>query len=151
MNQPNYDPDVVYIVVNKKIATRMYVENKGQNPKNQSDKYLNPPSGSVITSELSKDGHRDFHLIPQYAESGTVSPTLFKIAYQNKNCKLTEEDIITFTFEQCFNYFNWTGAVRVPGCLQNADKLSKLISEHIQRDGPVNQNNEGLQKQVYFL
>lgn len=26
---------------------------------------------------------------------------------------------------------NWQGAVRVPGCLMYANKLSKLIGEHI--------------------
>jgi len=36
------------------------------------------------------------------------------------------------TYEQCFNYYNWQGAVRVPSVMQNADKLCKLVGEHIQ-------------------
>ena len=38
---------------------------------------------------------------------------------------------MNFTYEQCFNYYNWEGAVRVPACLQCADKLSKLFGEYI--------------------
>jgi aubergine-like protein len=38
---------------------------------------------------------------------------------------------MSFTYEQCFNYYNWEGAVRVPACLQCADKLAKLAGEHI--------------------
>ncbi len=38
---------------------------------------------------------------------------------------------MTFTYEQCFNYYNWEGAVRVPSALQYANKLAKLCSEHL--------------------
>jgi aubergine-like protein len=38
------------------------------------------------------------------------------------------EALISFTFDQCFNYYNWEGAVKVPACVQCATKLSKLIT-----------------------
>ena len=44
--------------------------------------------------------------------------------------------IAQMTYEQCYNYYNWTGAVRTPAILQYTRKLSKLAGEHIQR--PVN-------------
>jgi aubergine-like protein len=36
-----------------------------------------------------------------------------------------------FTYEQTFNYYNWQGAVKVPACMQCADKLAKLVGESI--------------------
>ena len=47
---------------------------------------------------------------------------------------MPQEDLAQFTYEQCFNYYNWTGAVKVPACLQNANKVAKLIGESIQAD-----------------
>lgn len=77
---------------------------------------------------------------------GTCTPTLYTIAYTN--ALIPQEALIEFTFEQCFNYFNWQGAVRVPGCLQYADKLSKLVGEHIQEDIVADAE---LQKKYHFL
>lgn len=68
----------------------------------------------------------DFYLVPQYVTQGTCTPTHFQIAYDS-TLKIPQESIAEFTFEQCFNYYNWPGAVRVPACLQAADKLSKLV------------------------
>jgi aubergine-like protein len=44
---------------------------------------------------------------------------------------MPKEAIAELTYEQCFNYPNWTGAVRVPGVLQSANKISTLFSEHM--------------------
>ena len=39
--------------------------------------------------------------------------------------------IAQFTYEQCYNYYNWDGVVRLPAVLQYAHKLSKLTGEHV--------------------
>ncbi len=61
----------------------------------------------------------------QKVTQGTCTPTQYIIIY--KNFDLNLQDLIEFTYSQCFNYYNWTGAVRVPACLQCADKLAKLV------------------------
>lgn len=38
------------------------------------------------------------------------------------------------TYYQCFNYFNWNGAVRVPACVMYAKKLAFLVGETFQSD-----------------
>jgi len=48
--------------------------------------------------------------------------------------KMPQESLSQFTYEQCFNYYNWTGAVKVPAALQCANKVAKLVGESIQSD-----------------
>ena len=66
----------------------------------------------------------------QRVTEGTCTPTHF-LAVHNSS-KMPQESIAQFTYEQCLNYYNWTGAVKVPAALQCANKLAKLVGEHIQ-------------------
>ena len=87
----------------------------------------------------------DFHLVPQMVTQGTCTPTQYQVAFNSS--EMPVQALAEFTFEQCFNYFNWQGAVRVPGCMQAADKLSKLIGEHVKQDVEAGD----LQKKAYYL
>lgn len=51
-------------------------------------------------------------------------PTELTFHYHNPR-RTPAEAFIELTYEQCFNYYNWKGAVKMPACLQNADKLAK--------------------------
>ena len=47
------------------------------------------------------------------------------------NVNLPLQAIAQFTYEQCFNYYNWDGVVKLPAVLQYAHKLAKIAGEHI--------------------
>lgn len=87
----------------------------------------NPTAGSFITPDIKSSA--TFDLTSQHVREGTSTPTKYKVLYDRSN--IPQEALITFTFEQCFNYYNWAGAVRVPGALQYANKLGKFVSEYI--------------------
>jgi hypothetical protein len=74
----------------------------------------------------------DFHLISQHVENadGTATPTQYRIVYRNR-FELSEAALAQFTYEQCHNYYNWAGSVRIPAVLQCAVKLSKLVGEKV--------------------
>jgi len=114
----------VYIIVNKRINARFFSYQREESPK-FSPSFDNPESGTVIFEELSCDNSYDFHLVAQKVTQGTCNPTHYRIAFDSS--KIPQEAIAQFTYEQCFNYYNWMGAVRVPSCLQNADKLARLF------------------------
>jgi len=101
--------------------------------KDQGPKFIpnlsNPDSGSVVVEELSVGNLMDFHLAAQKVTQGTCTPTQYITIY--KNFEFEIENLAEFTYGQCFSYYNWTGAVRVPACLQCADKLAKLVGEAI--------------------
>jgi aubergine-like protein len=138
MNKPNYNPGVALILCNKKINQRIFMEN-GKNF------YMNPNSGTVVGKDLEKSELFEFYLTAQYVNQGTCTPAQFTIVYNTT--KLSEDAFWSITYEQCFNYMNWQGAVRVPGCLMYANKLSKLIGEHI-REKP---NDKLLCQSLYCL
>jgi hypothetical protein len=58
---------------------------------------------------------------------GRCSPVCYRIGYENWEHELGL--LAELTYNQCYAYFNWPGAVRVPAVLQNANKLVKQYSE----------------------
>ena len=69
----NYKPGFAFVVVQKRINTRILsVVRKG----NRSD-YANPPPGTVVDHTVTRHRYKDFFLVPQAVNQGTVSPTHF--------------------------------------------------------------------------
>lgn len=95
---------------------------------------INPSSGTLINSKV-VGNHYDFYMVSQQCNRGTVKPVHYQVLYSDSSI---EEGILQeFIYGQCFNYMNWSGPVRVPGVLQYARKLSKLITEHLHEHIPM--------------
>ena len=141
---PNYEPRVVYLLVNKRTNSRIY-EKEG-NGKNSS--YINPSPGSIMFEQLSQEGTKEFHLASVSVREGRCSPVSFKVGYENYNSQL--DSIAELTYNQCYSYFNWSGAVRVPATLQYANKLSKQYSD-IGDELITEQKNSDLKTKPFFL
>ena len=76
--QPDYNPVIVYLLVNKKPKSRVFEgEGKGKN-----FSYSNPEPGSIIFDDLSQ-GFKEFHLASVVVREGTCTPVSFKIGYEN--------------------------------------------------------------------
>ena len=142
--KPNYKPVIVYILVNKKPNSRIFEGQKqGKNLA-----FQNPEPGSIIFEELS-EGYKEFHLASASVREGTCTPVSFKIAYEtHENFPL--EAIADLTYNQTYGYFNWTGSVRVPAPLQNANKLAKLYSE-IGDELKTEAKNSDLKSKLFYL
>lgn len=65
----------------------------------------NPDPGSVIIEDMSIDNAFDFHLVAQKVNQGTATPTHYIVGYDSSN--IPQEDLVRFTYEQCYNYYNW--------------------------------------------
>jgi aubergine-like protein len=136
----------MYITVNKKINTRIFDTNEAFGSQGKFlPKVFNPSSGTIVLDELSIDKAFDFHLAAQKVTQGTCTPTHYIVVYNDSN--IPQESLVQFTYEQCFNYYNWQGAVKVPACLQCADKLAKLVGESIKS----NVTEGDVTKSFYFL
>ena len=139
MKIPNYSPGVAFILVNRKINQRLFSAG-GKN-----GEVRNPVSGTVVGGEISSSGRFDFFLVPQFVNQGTATPTSFNVIYNTTN--LSEDAFFFLTNEQCYNYYNWQGAVRVPAPLMYADKLATLVGDHL-KEAPT---SEDLKKTLYLL
>lgn len=73
---------------------------------------VNPPSGSIISKRITSSKEYEFFMCAQNVTQGTCNPT--KLSVLHNTTKLTEEQFWALTYYQTFNYYNWTGAVKVP-------------------------------------
>ena len=129
---PNFNPEIVYFTVNRGSSSRYYEDAIAQ--QKFSPKFTNPSSGSVILDEMSMPNMTDFHLTPHNVSVMTTSsPCQYILCYQEPK-KTSYEALVEFTYEQCWNYYNWKGAIKFPACLQNANKLSKLAGKNLKED-----------------
>ena len=69
----------------------------------------------------------EFYIQPQEVTGGSATPTCFHVAYGNLDFA---EKIPKFTYDLCYIYSNWQGAVRVPNVIKAAEKLSKMTAKY---------------------
>merc|ERR1711962_598254 len=92
-----------YIIVSKRINTRFFRMN---------GKPSNPPSGTVVDSDVTLPERYDFFLVSQSVNQGTVNPTSYNVVKDTSG--LLPKHIQALTYKLAHLYYNWPGTVRVP-------------------------------------
>ena len=87
-------------------------------------------------------------MIGQQCNRGSVTPTRFKVLYNDSN--IEEGKLAHLIYSQCFNFQNWTGSVRLPAPSLYAKKLSTFVSANIMMQDP-SVKIEGLTANPYFI
>jgi len=83
-SKENYNPEIVYSVVNTKISTRIFDIPDGASHSNKfQPRVYNPQSGTCVLDELSIDQMYDYHLAAQKVTEGTCTPTHYILAYNS--------------------------------------------------------------------
>jgi hypothetical protein len=85
----------------------------------------------------------EFLLIPHKVTVGTVTPTKYFVVADNTG--MTLDTFGQLTYNQCYNFANWQGAVRFPGVCFYAHKIAYLCGQNDLTP------NVDLQKYLYFL
>ena len=122
-----------YILVNKKTSWKFFEVEKKE--------YYNPNEGLLIYDEITNPDIFEFYIQPQFVQSGSATPTCFHVAYGNLN---QPEFIMKYTYDLCYLYPNWTGAVRVPHVLKAAEKLSIMTAKYTNQELIENVNDDKL-------
>jgi len=147
---PGYDFKFAEIVVTKRIDDRLFANEAapgqqrpggrgGSEPKN----FFNPPAGTVVAEKIVSD-HFDFLLVSQNVNQGTCTPTHYNVIYDTTG--LSQDVFWQLTYNQCYNYYNWNGGVRVPAPVQYAHKLAYLVGQTVQGDP-----HDNLDQTLYYL
>ncbi|XP_053999069.1 piwi-like protein Ago3 isoform X1 [Hylaeus anthracinus] len=135
--EPSYQPTLTVVIVHKRINTRLFTK--------ASKDLQNPPPGTIVDSHITKSADLyDFFLVSQNIRMGTVSPTHYIVAYDNKNMKA--EHIQRLTYKLCHLYYNWPGTIKVPAPCQYAHKLVSLVGQNLQLEP-----NPSLSDTLYYL
>ncbi|XP_014250883.1 piwi-like protein Siwi [Cimex lectularius] len=125
-------PKMAFIIVTKRLNTRIFHQNK------------NPPPGTVIDDCITSPEKYDFFLVSQSVRQGTVSPTAYNVI--DDSSQLSPDRMQRLTYKMTHLYFNWSGTVRVPAQCQYAHKLAFLVGQSLHRSP-----NVGLEDLLYFL
>ncbi|KAI4495423.1 hypothetical protein M0802_008637 [Mischocyttarus mexicanus] len=133
---PNYKPHLSVVVVQKRINTRLF--------HNDRNNLTNPLSGTVVDTCITRKNFYDFFLVPQNQRTGTISPTHYIVAYDGSNMK--PDHMQRFTYKLCHLYYNWPGTIKVPAPCQYAHKLASLVGQNIQMEP-----NERLCNELFYL
>ncbi|XP_037560629.1 piwi-like protein Siwi [Dermacentor silvarum] len=119
---PGREPQLAFVVVTKRIATRFFSMNRGRG-------YQNPPPGTVIDNNVTRPEWYDFYLISQSVRQGTVAPTHFNVIHDTTMLK--PEHMQRLSYKLTHLYFNWPGTIRVPAPCQYAHKLAFLAGQSL--------------------
>uniref|UniRef100_H3DH65 Piwi-like protein 2 n=1 Tax=Tetraodon nigroviridis TaxID=99883 RepID=H3DH65_TETNG len=136
---PNYAPKLVFIVVQKDIATTFYscVANS----------FGTAPPGTILDHTLTQRNWVDFYLMSHQIRWGCAFPTHYISLYNTTN--LTPDHLQSqtrLTFKMCHLYWNWPGTVAVPAPCKYAHKLAYLSGQYLHAEPPVQ-----LSDKLFFL
>ncbi|KAK9506113.1 hypothetical protein O3M35_008106 [Rhynocoris fuscipes] len=133
---PNYDPKFLFVIVQKRISTRIFMEERND--------YVNPSPGTVLDHTVTRKELWDFFLVSQNVRQGTVTPTHY-IVLRNTT-RMSPDQVQRFSYKLTHLYYNWSGTVRVPAPCQYAHKLAYLVGESIHKEAA-----ESLADKLFFL
>lgn len=130
------DPAISYIIVQKRINTKMSLRIGGR--------CENPRPGSFLDHTITHPEYNDFYLVSQHVNQGTVSPTKYIVLTETGTLK--PEHHQKLAYKMTHMYFNWCGTIRVPAPCQYAHKLAYLTGQSIRQ-----QASERLEDKLYYL
>ncbi|XKL65747.1 hypothetical protein PGB90_009167 [Kerria lacca] len=133
----DYKPKLTYIVVQKRINTRIYM-------KEGVSQVSNAPPGTIMDHTITRRNWYDFFLISQNVRVGTVSPTHYVVVHDESGMPV--DTVQKLSYKMTHLYYNWNGTVRVPAPCQYAHKLAYLVGQHMHAPACNNLRNV-----LYFL
>merc|ERR1712013_498111 len=114
-----------YIIVSKRINTRFFRMN---------GKPSNPPSGTVVDSDVTLPERYDFFLVSQSVNQGTVNPTSYNVVKDTSG--LLPKHIQALTYKLTHLYYNWPGTSGSPLRASMPTSLPSLLASPFTRSLP---------------
>lgn len=137
LGSEDYDPKITFIVVQKRINTRLFTADRN-------NELANPAPGTVVDNTVTRKHLYDYFLVSQNVRQGTVSPTHYIVVLDDAD--FPPDTLQRLSYKMCFLYYNWPGSVRVPACCQYAHKLAYLVGQSVKR-----QPAEKLSDKLFYL
>ena len=126
-----------FISVNKKTELKFF--------QNNNNELKNPPSGTVIDTDIINDDFYDFYIQPQYVNMGSATPVHYHCLFDSTGMPL--EIMEKITYNMTYYYWNWSGPIREPAALKFADTCNNFIGK-IQ----IGENiNDKLKNSPYYI
>lgn len=133
---PNYEPKLVFIVVQKRINTVLYSLS--------ANTFASAPPGTILDHTLTNRKWVDFFLMAHTIRQGCGLPTHYISLYNTAN--LSPDHLQRLTFKMCHLYWNWPGTIRVPAPCKYAHKLAFLSGQYLHSEPAIQ-----LSDKLFFL
>jgi len=113
----NPDTRLTFVVVKKRIRTRLFSGGR------------NPVPGTIVDTVVTNPNWYDFFLVSHETRNGTVSPTHYNVLLDDVHWPKSE--LQSFIYLLCYQYYNWDGSISVPAPCQYAHKMAFLYGRSI--------------------
>ncbi|XP_010249941.1 PREDICTED: protein argonaute PNH1-like [Nelumbo nucifera] len=107
--EPNYQPPVTFVVVQKRHHTRLFANN--HKDRSSIDKSGNILPGTVVDSKICHPSEFDFYLCSHAGIQGTSRPAHYHVLWDENN--FTADEIQSLTNNLCYTYARCTRSVSV--------------------------------------
>ncbi|KAG1330043.1 protein argonaute PNH1 [Cocos nucifera] len=107
--EPNYQPPVTFVVVQKRHHTRLFANN--HKDRSSTDKSGNILPGTVVDSKICHPNEFDFYLCSHAGIQGTSRPAHYHVLWDENN--FTADEMQTLTNNLCYTYARCTRSVSV--------------------------------------
>ncbi|GAB4842677.1 argonaute 1B [Ancistrocladus abbreviatus] len=107
--EPNYQPPVTFVVVQKRHHTRLFANN--HNDQNSVDKSGNILPGTVVDSKICHPTEFDFYLCSHAGIKGTSRPAHYHVLWDENN--FSADDLQSLTNNLCYTYARCTRSVSI--------------------------------------
>ncbi|MQM06013.1 hypothetical protein Taro_038830 [Colocasia esculenta] len=107
--EPNYQPPVTFVVVQKRHHTRLFANN--HKDRNSMDKSGNILPGTVVDSKICHPSEFDFYLCSHAGIQGTSRPAHYHVLWDENN--FTADEMQSLTNNLCYTYARCTRSVSV--------------------------------------
>ncbi|XVF53694.1 hypothetical protein PTKIN_Ptkin05aG0119300 [Pterospermum kingtungense] len=107
--EPNYQPPVTFVVVQKRHHTRLFANN--HNDRNAVDKSGNILPGTVVDSKICHPTEFDFYLCSHAGIQGTSRPAHYHVLWDEN--KFTADALQSLTNNLCYTYARCTRSVSI--------------------------------------
>ncbi|XP_024967443.1 protein argonaute 10 isoform X2 [Cynara cardunculus var. scolymus] len=107
--EPNYQPPVTFVVVQKRHHTRLFANN--HRVRNTTDKSGNILPGTVVDTKICHPTEFDFYLCSHAGIQGTSRPAHYHVLWDENN--FTADGIQSLTNNLCYTYARCTRSVSV--------------------------------------
>ncbi|CAL9049163.1 unnamed protein product [Musa banksii] len=107
--EPNYQPPVTFVVVQKRHHTRLFANN--YNDQRSIDKSGNILPGTVVDSKICHPTEFDFYLCSHAGIQGTSRPAHYHVLWDEN--KFTADALQTLTNNLCYTYARCTRSVSI--------------------------------------
>ncbi|KAK9697061.1 hypothetical protein RND81_08G012500 [Saponaria officinalis] len=107
--EPNYQPPVTFVVVQKRHHTRLFANN--HQDRNSTDRSGNILPGTVVDSKICHPTEFDFYLCSHAGIQGTSRPAHYHVLWDENN--FTADELQSLTNNLCYTYARCTRSVSI--------------------------------------